>query len=234
MTNNTLALQVIDEREVLGKDFTMYGTFEQPLFLARDVATWIEHSDRSKMLQGIDKDEKVKNNVLTLGGNQEMWFLTEDGLYEVLMQSRKPIAKAFKKEVKTILKSIRQNGAYIPTATPEETKKIVQKFIASKYLTEEIHDRKSVRSYIRNCDKMQLEDRTKELANILIPMKGSIKQELLDVAIKELTLLNKSLMFDSNRNTFIKNACADGIILMQDIKIGKQKTLIKRLEKVIY
>ncbi|WP_300854391.1 BRO family protein, partial [uncultured Clostridium sp.] len=32
------------------------------------------------------------------------WFLTEDGLYEVLMQSRKPIAKAFKKEVKKILK----------------------------------------------------------------------------------------------------------------------------------
>jgi anti-repressor protein len=41
-----------------------------------------------------------------------MYFLTEDGLYEVLMQSRKPIAKQFKHEVKRILKDIRKHGIY--------------------------------------------------------------------------------------------------------------------------
>ena len=40
----------------------------------------------------VDENEKVRNNVPTLGGNQEMWFLTEDGLYEVLMLSRKTMA----------------------------------------------------------------------------------------------------------------------------------------------
>ena len=39
-------------------------------------------------------------------------MLTEDGLYEVLMQSRKPIAKQFKKKVKEILKDIRKHGIY--------------------------------------------------------------------------------------------------------------------------
>ena len=39
-------------------------------------------------------------------------MLTEDGLYEVLMQSRKPIAKEFKREVKQILKTIRKHGLY--------------------------------------------------------------------------------------------------------------------------
>lgn len=29
----------------------------------------------------VDEDEKVVNNVYTLGGNQEAWFLTENGLY---------------------------------------------------------------------------------------------------------------------------------------------------------
>ncbi|MGL4655725.1 MAG: phage antirepressor [Sarcina sp.] len=106
-------LQVINEQEVLGKEFRVYGTVEKPLFLAKDVANWIEHSNLTMMLRNIDEDEKVLNNVYTLGGNQEMWFLTEDGLYEVLMQSRKPIAKAFKKQVKEILKSIRKNGAYM-------------------------------------------------------------------------------------------------------------------------
>ena len=65
------------------------------------------------MLRNIDNDEKVTNNVCTHGGVQKSWFLTEDGLYEVLMQSRKPIAKEFKKQVKKILNSIRKHGGYI-------------------------------------------------------------------------------------------------------------------------
>ena len=113
-------LQVINEQEVLGKEFRVYGTIDEPLFLAKDVATWIEHSNPRMMLKKIDEDEKVVNNIYTLGGIQETWFLTENGLYEVLMQSRKPIAKAFKKEVKKILKQIRLTGEY---TTPQLTRK---------------------------------------------------------------------------------------------------------------
>ena len=113
-------LQVVLRREVLGKEFRIYGDYENPLFLARDVAAWIEHSNTIVMLQSVDAEEKVVNNVYTLGGEQKAWFLTEDGLYEVLMQSRKPIAKEFKKKVKEILKSVRKTGGYI-AATPEMT-----------------------------------------------------------------------------------------------------------------
>ena len=117
---------IINEQEVLGKQFKIYGTFEEPLFLAKDVAEWIEHSDRSKMLRNVDEDEKVKNIVLTPGGNQEMWFLTEDGLYEVLMQSRKPIAKQFKKEVKKILKALRTGKAKLVPQLSAEDRAIVE------------------------------------------------------------------------------------------------------------
>ncbi|EOO41349.1 RsfA family transcription factor [Bacillus cereus VD133] len=105
-------LNVIEQRVVLGKEFRIYGTKENPLFLAKDAAIWIEHSAVHMMIKSVDEDEKVRNNVATPGGVQEMWFLTEDGLYEVLMQSRKPIAKQFKKQVKAILKQIRQTGGY--------------------------------------------------------------------------------------------------------------------------
>ena len=104
-----MELQVIDKRNILDHEVTTYGDLENPLFLAKDVASWIEHSDVSKMMKSVDEDEKVKNIVRTLGGNQEMWFLTEDGLYEVLMQSRKPVAKQFKKKVKKLLKDLRLN-----------------------------------------------------------------------------------------------------------------------------
>ena len=107
-------LMILDERELLGKEFKIYGTKEEPLFLAKDVAEWIEHSDRNKMIRTIDEEEKLLGTLFVAGQNRQMWFLTEDGLYEVLMQSRKPIAKQFKKEVKKILKQIRQTGGYIP------------------------------------------------------------------------------------------------------------------------
>ena len=103
-------LVVIDEREVLGKEFKIYGDIENPLFLAKDVAEWLEMdiSNASRMLKNVDENEKV----LARHNTTSATFLTEDGLYEVLMQSRKPIAKAFKKEVKQILKTIRLNGMY--------------------------------------------------------------------------------------------------------------------------
>lgn len=111
-------VQLIKEQEVLGKTLRVYGTVEEPLFVAKDVAEWIEYNTSSinKMLANVDDDEKVRKNIPTLGGSQESWLLTEDGLYEVLMQSRKPIAKEIKKEIKKILKTIRLTGGYISNA----------------------------------------------------------------------------------------------------------------------
>lgn len=101
---------------LMGKTFNVHGTVEEPLFRAKDVADWIEHSDVHKMVQTVDDDEKVRNNVPTLGGTQEVWFLTENGVYEVLMLSRKPIAKVFKKEVKKMLHALRtKKAALMPT-----------------------------------------------------------------------------------------------------------------------
>jgi len=119
--NNNNVLTVISEQIVLGKTFRIYGTFENPLFLAKEVAEWIDHNKPSEMIDNIDDDEKLKAIVSHSGQNREMWFLTEDGMYEVLMQSRKPIAKYFKKEVKIVLKSIRKHGAYMTEEVIEKT-----------------------------------------------------------------------------------------------------------------
>ena len=107
-------LKIIDERELLGKQLRIYGDFENPLFLAKDVAEWIEY-DKEKigqMLNTVDNDEKIISPIHYSGQVRNMWFVTEEGLYEVLMQSRKPIAKEFKKKVKEILKDVRKYGMY--------------------------------------------------------------------------------------------------------------------------
>lgn len=120
------SLSLLREESFLEKTVRVFGTPDEPLFLARDVAEWIDYSKRpdgtykvSVMLNPLDDDEKVKITTPTtnkdgvLQSNTEYWFLTENGLYEVLMLSRKPKAKEFKKKVKEILKTIRKTGGYI-------------------------------------------------------------------------------------------------------------------------
>jgi len=76
-------LQILDERSLFNKAFRIYGTPEEPLFLAKDVAEWIEHSNTTEMVRGIDDDEKLNSTILSSGQNREVTFLTENGLYEV-------------------------------------------------------------------------------------------------------------------------------------------------------
>ena len=110
-------IQVFHKTTLLGKKLNVYGDAENPLFLARDVAEWLELTNVSDMISRIDEVERSKFN---LGRQGESWFLTEDGLYEVLMQSRKPIDKQFKKGIKEILRSVRKHGAYMTQSTLEQ------------------------------------------------------------------------------------------------------------------
>ena len=109
----TKEVQVLEnEVTLMGKTFNVYGTVEEPLFRAKDVADWIEHSNVSAMIQSVDEEEKLTINI-TYSEQQKHneLFLTENGVYEVLMLSRKPIAKEFKKEVKKMLHALRTKKA---------------------------------------------------------------------------------------------------------------------------
>lgn len=114
-------ISVLKQTELCGQQFTVYGSMQEPLFFAQDVAVMLQLTNVSDMVQRVDEDERSKFN---LGRQGDGWFLTESGLYEVLMQSRKPIAKQFKKGVKAILKEIRKTGGYIAT-TQEDTPELI-------------------------------------------------------------------------------------------------------------
>ena len=101
-----------NEVTLMGKTFSVYGTVEEPLFKAKDVAEWIEHSNVSAMVQSVDEDEKLTLNIAySEQQKHNEIFLTENGVYEVLMLSRKPVAKDFKKEVKKMLHALRTKKA---------------------------------------------------------------------------------------------------------------------------
>lgn len=110
--------ELLQTTQLCGVSLSVYGTPAEPLFLAKEVAEILDHSQASKMVQMVDEDEKGRKIVPTPGGNQEMWLLTEQGLYEVLMQSRKPVARQFKAGVKALLKALRTGEQ--PTANGQQ------------------------------------------------------------------------------------------------------------------
>nr|DAJ68931.1 MAG TPA: repressor domain protein [Caudoviricetes sp.] len=129
---------VLKQTELLGQQFAVYGTPQEPLFKAKDVATLLGLTNQREFVNRVDEEERCKLNLPPQG---ETWMLTENGLYEVLMQSRKPIAKQFKKGVKVILKEIRQTGGYIATQQEDTPEMIMARALQVAQSTIEKHQR---------------------------------------------------------------------------------------------
>ena len=85
----------------------------EPWFVARDVCECLELTNTSQTLSYLDDDEKGITTNDTPGGMQEMSIISEAGLYSLILRSRKPEAKEFKRWVThDILPSIRRAGSY--------------------------------------------------------------------------------------------------------------------------
>lgn len=94
----------------------------EPWWVAGDVAHALAYGEAKDLTRNLDEDEKGRQIVPTLGGDQEMLVINESGLYSAILRSRKQSAKRFKKWVTAeVLPSIRKHGAYLmPAAEPEQ------------------------------------------------------------------------------------------------------------------
>ena len=167
-SNNMNEIQVLQKTTLLGKELTVYGSAENPLFLAKDVAEWIEYAktsqdkyDVSRMVGTVDEDEKLVRTIFVSGQNRQVWMLTENGLYEVLMQSRKPIAKQFKKGVKAILKEIRTKGGYMAVKSDDTPEEIMAKAIL---LANSTIERQKERISVLETEKNLVEEQNRLMA----------------------------------------------------------------------
>jgi len=93
----------------------------EPWFVAADVCAILGQPNVAQVVSRLDDDEKGIHTVDTLGGAQQASAVSESGLYSLVLTSRKPEAKRFKKWVTAeVLPSIRKTGQYgsAPSATP--------------------------------------------------------------------------------------------------------------------
>lgn len=92
-------------------------------WVLKDVCAVLGLSSPHKVFDRLDEDEKGRNQIPTLGGEQEMTVVNESGLYNVILRSDKPEAKPFRKWVTSeVLPSIRKHGAYM---TPQKIEEVL-------------------------------------------------------------------------------------------------------------
>lgn len=102
-----------DVRIVLGQQ-------GEPYFCLKDVCESLDLLSK-KVTQRLPKEVLSKYPLETGGGSQVFTFVNEDGLYDVILDSRKPEAKSFRKWVTSqVLPSIRRNGAYMTDQALEQ------------------------------------------------------------------------------------------------------------------
>ena len=93
----------------------------EPWFVAADVCRALEIGDTHKAVERLDDDEKGRSLIPTLGGEQELLIVNEPGLYTLVLGSRKPEARAFKRWIThEVIPSIRKHGGYLTPPTIAE------------------------------------------------------------------------------------------------------------------
>jgi anti-repressor protein len=92
----------------------------EPWFVAADVCAVLEIRNNRDALAGLDDDEKGVATTDTPGGSQQVAVINEPGLYSLILRSRKPEAKAFKRWIThEVLPAIRKTGRYeVAAAAP--------------------------------------------------------------------------------------------------------------------
>ena len=109
----------IFKNEQFGEIRTMVDEKGEPWFVGKDVARRLGYINHRKALRDHVDEEDRKDGVTirdSIGRDQEATFINESGLYSLILASKLPQAKAFKRWVTSeVLPQIRKTGGYIPT-----------------------------------------------------------------------------------------------------------------------
>lgn len=92
------------------KTLNVYSSVNEPIFRATDIASMIGYSDGNtwKLLEMCEEDEKLILPMVVAGQTRQVSFVNERGLYNILAQSRKPIARKWRRVVHDQLIKLRK------------------------------------------------------------------------------------------------------------------------------
>ena len=107
-----MELQIFQNAEFGSVRSTMIGG--EPFFVGKDVAEILGYADPNKAIaMHVDEDDKLNDKTASSLGQRGGWFINESGLYSLILSSKLPAAKRFKRWVTSeVLPAIRRHGLY--------------------------------------------------------------------------------------------------------------------------
>lgn len=194
----------------------------EPWFVAKDVCDVLGYTNASKAISDhVDSEDKLNNESLSSLGQRGGWLVNESGLYSLVLSSKLPTAKEFKRWVThEVLPSIRKHGAYMTQQTLDKALTspdfLIQ--LATK-LKEEQEKVKELEPKARFADAVAASDGTclvGELAKMLRQNGLDIGQNRLFAQLREDGYLGKT---GSNRNVPTQKAMDLGLFRIKETAI---------------
>ena len=206
------------------KQFGQVRTINQngePWFVASDVCNALDLGEVHVAMRRLDDDEKDRFSTPTLGGVQEMFYVNEPGLYSLVLGSRKPEAKAFKRWIThEVIPAIRKHGMY---ATAETVEQMLEDPDSMIKILQALKDERTAR----------LEAEATNRANApKVLFADSVAQAESDILIGELAKLLKQNGVETGQNRLYNQLRQDGYI-MKNSTIPTQRAMEMGLFRVI-
>lgn len=158
-------------------DIRTAGTPEAPLFCLADVCKALGLSAKG-VNQRLAKEVISNYPLETAGGTQQALFVNEDGLYDVILDSRKPEAKTFRKWVTSeVLPTIRKTGGYLATTSTMTDDEIMARALLVAQTTIKQHNERIRQLQSENEDQraiIQQMQKGNDYLNTILSSKGTV------------------------------------------------------------
>lgn len=131
-------IQIFENTE-FGKVRTMVKDGE-PYFVGKDVADILGYADTDQAIRKhVDEEDKLTRRFNGSGQNREMTIINESGLYSLILSSKLPAAKKFKRWVTSeVLPSIRKTGSY--STIPKERSEFKEQELKARMLNARVRE----------------------------------------------------------------------------------------------
>jgi len=192
--NNELQMNVI-----------IKGTHKNPLFRASDIAEILGISNIRTSIVDYTETEKTTINIHTIGGNQNVTFLTTRGLYKLLIKSKKPIAIKFQNWVYEVVDEIRLTGEY---KLKQEIKEKEEKLLETEQKLQKV------------------EENAKQTEQKLQKVEENVKEA--EETIKKLEMENSNLLDEKIPSIYIYNTNTG--LSKPELKIGYTTNVHNRIK----
>ena len=112
-----------------GEVRTMTDERGEPWFVGKDIATVLGYANPTKaIISHVDAEDKLHSQIGNAGQMRDMLFINESGLYSLILSSKLPQAREFKRWVTSVvLPQIRKTGGYIPVQQDDDEQTILCK-----------------------------------------------------------------------------------------------------------